>query len=97
MEIILRSEYRLTVHAILSVCARVYIVHLLFLLGGKKTFFKSSYNEMSVFPSVIIKAYDWFYLETNVKWPNSSISNNSFAHKSAKLNGSRYWYVSLTI
>ena len=28
---------------------------------------------------------------------NSSISNNSIKHKSTKLNGSKYYYVSLTI
>ena len=32
-----------------------------------------------------------------VKWPNSSISNDSIQHKSTKLNGSRYCYVSPTI
>ena len=32
-----------------------------------------------------------------VKWSNSSISNHSIYHKSTKLNGSKYCYVSLRI
>ena len=36
-------------------------------------------------------------LNGTVKWSNSSISNDSFLHKSTKLNGSMYYYGSLTI
>ena len=37
------------------------------------------------------------FLDTQVKWSNSSISNNSSEHKSTKLNGPKLCYVSQTI
>ena len=44
--------------------------------------------------------YIWFvntFWRYTLKWSNSSFSNNSIQHKSTKLDGSKYCYISLTI
>ena len=52
---------------------------------------------LSFFIHIIYMVYKHILYIDTVKLPNISISNNSIEHKSAKLNGSKYCDVLLTI